>query len=372
MQAEDRFTHSRFMRQALYLSARQLGRTQPNPAVGCVIVQSDAVVGIGVTADGGRPHAETQALAMAGAATRGATAYVTLEPCAHVGETPSCADALIAAGITRVVCAMRDPDARTNGKGLARLREAGIDIVEDVEHGQAALQHEGFIRRVQSGRPMVALKIAASLDGRIAAADGGSQWITGQLARQRGHVLRSTHDAMLTGIGTVLADNPRLTCRLPGMEHRPLLRIVLDTQLRMPPHAALFDDITTQPLWVVCDAKHTASKAAQALQERGASIVGCAIDDANHVDLAACLQLLGARGLTRVLAECGPRLAAALIAADAVDWLHWFSAPGLLGEGGAAAAAPLPVPTLDAMKRFAPHAQTMLDADHYHLYRRAT
>ncbi|HQT72519.1 MAG TPA: bifunctional diaminohydroxyphosphoribosylaminopyrimidine deaminase/5-amino-6-(5-phosphoribosylamino)uracil reductase RibD, partial [Acidiphilium sp.] len=210
------------MRSALALARRGLGETAPNPSVGCVILRDGVVVGRGRTAPGGRPHAETEALAMAGEAARGATAYVTLEPCAHHGRTPPCADALIAAGIARVVIAMADPDPRTDGAGIARLRAAGIEVVEGVGAAEAAEINAGFTLRLRAGRPLVTLKLATSLDGQIATRTGESQWITGAAARQLGHALRGTHDAVMVGVGTVLADDPELTCRIEGFRTTPL------------------------------------------------------------------------------------------------------------------------------------------------------
>ncbi len=216
------------MRAALALARRGLGNTWPNPAVGCVIVHDGLVVGRGVTAPGGRPHAEAAALAMAGAAARDATAYVTLEPCAHVGRTPPCADALIAAGLARVVVAMRDPDPRVNGAGLDRIRAAGIAVQEGLLAEDAADLAAGFVLRVVQHRPMVTLKLASTLDGRIATRGGESRWITAEPARRMAHALRGRHDAILVGVGTVLADDPDLTCRIPGFRPTPLVRVVAD------------------------------------------------------------------------------------------------------------------------------------------------
>src|SRR6266705_1008472 len=215
------------MRAALALARRGLGRVWPNPAVGCAIVKDGRVVGRGWTQPGGRPHAETEALARAGGAAHGATAYVTLEPCCHSGRTPPCADAL-------VVAALEDPDPRVVGGGLARLRAAGIAVEAGLCAAEAAEINAGFFQRVRLGRPLVTLKLATSLDGRIATASGESRWITGPAARERAHLLRVTHDAILVGTDTVLADNPQLTCRLPGLGHRSPVRIAIDRELRIP------------------------------------------------------------------------------------------------------------------------------------------
>src|SRR5262245_58482979 len=239
------------MRAALALAARGLGRTWPNPAVGCVLVRGGHVVGRGWTQPGGRPHAETEALARAGEAARGATAYVSLEPCAHTGKTPPCADALIAAGIGRVVAAVQDPDPRVSGRGLARLRDAGLAVVTGMCAAEAAELNAGFFTRIKQGRPLVSLKLATSLDGRTATRSGDSRWITGDAARRRAHALRATHDAILVGTGTALADDPELTCRLPGLGDRSPVRVVLDRQLRLPDAAKLLATAHEVPTWVI-------------------------------------------------------------------------------------------------------------------------
>lgn len=356
------------MRHALRLASARLGSTWPNPAVGCVIVKDGAVIGAAATAPGGRPHAETQALAMAGEEARGATLYVTLEPCAHMGATPPCTDAIIAAGIARVVCAVHDVDPRTHGQGLTALRQAGVEVTESVENDEALHSHEGFFRRLRDGRPMVSLKLATTLDGAIAAPDGTSQWITNEAARRYTHLLRHNHDAVLTGIGTVLADNPKLTCRLPGLAHHPRARVVLDTQLRLPQEAALLEDIKTHPLWVLCSESAAQSAKAEALRQHGVEILPCPANAQGHLDLAAALLLLAARGLTRVLAECGAALATSLLAARHADWLHWFLAPTLAGDQGLKAVGALPANTLSELLRFTPTRSMMLGDNHYQLY----
>ncbi len=227
-------TDARHMRHALMLAERALGTVAPNPAVGCVIVRDGIVVGRGWTQRGGRPHAEVVALQQAADAARGATAYVTLEPCAHIGQTPPCANALINAGISRVVGAVEDPDPRVSGRGFAMLREAGVVVVTDVLRDEAAALNAGFFLRMTGKRPLVTLKLAVSADNKIARAPGGDQWITGEEARRFGHFMRARHDAILVGIETALADDPELTCRIPGLEDRSPLRVVLDSGLRLP------------------------------------------------------------------------------------------------------------------------------------------
>ena len=328
------------MQAALALARRGLGNVWPNPAVGCVIVRDGRVVGRGWTQPGGRPHAETEALARAGDAARGATVYVTLEPCSHWGRTPPCADALIAAGVQRVVAAVEDPDPRVAGGGIARLREAGITVETGLCKAEAAEVNLGFFTRVGLGRPMVTLKLATSLDGRIATASGESRWITGPEARARAHLLRATHDAVLVGTSTAIADAPELTCRLPGLASRSPVRVVLDRSLRIPPAAHLFATARETPTWLLTLPSADPTRQ-QALRDAGVEVIAAASDAAGQIDIAAALALLGARGLTRLLVEGGGRLAASLLRAGLVDRLVWLHAPLLLGGDGLPAIAVL-------------------------------
>jgi diaminohydroxyphosphoribosylaminopyrimidine deaminase / 5-amino-6-(5-phosphoribosylamino)uracil reductase len=332
------------MRAALELARRGLGRVWPNPAVGCVIVRDGKLVGRGWTQPGGRPHAETEALARAGAAASGATAYVTLEPCCHHGRTPPCADALIAAGVRRVVAAVEDPDARVAGGGMARLRAAGLAVETGLCATEAAEINAGFFQRVRLGRPLVTLKLATSLDGRIATASGESQWITGPPSRERGHLLRATHDAILVGTDTVLADDPQLTCRLPGLGDYSPVRVALDRQLRIPLTARIVAEALNVPTWVVTLSSADAARQ-RALRDAGVVIIAAEppaeTDAAGHIDLTLALGLLGERGLTRILVEGGGRLAAALLRHGLVDRLAWFHAPLLLGGDAVPAVAEL-------------------------------
>jgi diaminohydroxyphosphoribosylaminopyrimidine deaminase/5-amino-6-(5-phosphoribosylamino)uracil reductase len=356
------------MAAALSLAARGLGATWPNPSVGCVITGKDGrVVGRGRTGLRGRPHAETSALAMAGEAARGGTAYVTLEPCSHHGQTPPCAEALIAAGVARVVAAADDPDPRVNGQGFARLRAAGLAVETGFMSDAAQATLAGFFARVRLGRPLVTLKIASTLDGRIATAGGQSQWITGDAARQAVHALRGCHDAVMTGIGTVVADNPDLTCRLPGYAHRPTVRIVADSFLRIARDAHLVTSAHHAPTWILYHTNSlpegvTAQDAqpgeiqatrAQLLAEAGTRCIPVPQGETG-IDLAASLSALGTRGLTRILVEGGARLAASLLRADLVDRIVWFHAPGLLGGDALPAIQSLGVQSLSAMPRFTP------------------
>lgn len=350
------------MRAAIGLAARAAGTTWPNPAVGCVIVRDGHVVGLGYTQPGGRPHAETMALAMAGQNASGAHAYVTLEPCAHHGQTPPCADALIAAGIAAVSIACGDPDPRVNGGGIARLRAAGIALREGVCAAEAQAGLAPFFTRLQQGRPLVTLKLAATLDGRIATAAGESRWITGDAARQEVHRLRGRHDAVMCGIGTALADDPDLTCRLPGFTPRPGVRVVWDSAARLPPGHRLANlEPNGAPVWLL----HGPDAPPAALARLADQGVICLGVDAGPggLDAAAALRALGARGLTSVLAEGGGRLAASLLAADLADRVAWFAAPAALGADAIPAVAALGVAGLATMPRFTPLAQTRLGDD---------
>ena len=323
---------------ALALGRRGWGQVWPNPAVGCVLVRNGRVVGRGWTQTGGRPHAETEALHRAGALAAGATAYVTLEPCSHHGRTPPCADALVAAGVARIVAAIADPDPRVSGQGVARLRDAGLKVVLGVREAEARADHAGFMMRITAGRPLVTLKLASTLDGRIATTAGESRWITGSVARAHVHRLRAEHDAVMVGIGTVLADDPDLTCRLPGLADRSPVRVVVDSHLRLPPRARVLAGPV--PTWVACTAMSAAGAAATFLAARGVEVIPVASGDDGRPRPAALLAALGARGLTRLLVEGGGQLAAALLRQGLVDRLVWFQAPKIIGGDGVPAVAP--------------------------------
>ena len=295
----------RFMALAFALGRRGLGRTWPNPAVGAVIVRDDGagpvIVGRGWTQPGGRPHAETEALRRAGEAARGATMYVTLEPCSHHGRTPPCADAIVAAGIARVVSAMVDPNPEVSGAGHWRMAEAGVVVEVGVGAAEAARAHAGHIRRLRDGRPHALLKLAVSADGKAGLAGRRPAAITGEAARARVHALRAMSDAVLTGIGTVLADDPLLTCRLPGMAQRSPVRVVLDSALRLPLASKLVTSARDVPLWVVTG-EGASSERVEALQRLGAEVLRVASAD-GKLDLPAVLLRLAERGITRLMIE---------------------------------------------------------------------
>jgi diaminohydroxyphosphoribosylaminopyrimidine deaminase / 5-amino-6-(5-phosphoribosylamino)uracil reductase len=358
------------MRAALALARRGLGNTWPNPAVGCVIVKDGRIVGRGWTQPSGRPHAETEALSRASVAAQGATAYVTLEPCSHHGKTPPCADALVAAGISRVVAALEDPDARVSGRGIKRLRDAGIAVETGLCAAEAAELNAGFLNRIEHGRPLVALKLATSLDGRIATASGESRWITGPAARVRAHLLRVTHDAVLVGTGTAHADDPELTCRLPGLASRSPVRVVLDRHLRLPLSLRLFTSAHQTPTWVATLTSSDPARQA-ALAALGVKIVPVAADVAGGIDLADLLRRLGDAGLTRVLVEGGGRLAAALLRAGLIDRLVWMRAPMVIGGDGISAVAALELDKLAGAPRFTLASSETAGGDVIETYRRA-
>ena len=346
------------MRAALALARRGLGSTWPNPSVGCVIVSNGRVVGRGLTAPGGRPHAEPTALSMAGDRARGATAYVTLEPCCHWGRTPPCTDALIAAGVARVVIAERDPDPRVDSMGAATLRAAGIQVDEGLLADDARDTLAGFLSRVTKGRPLVTLKLASTLDGRIATATGESQWITGPGARRAAHAIRGRSDAVLVGIGTVLADDPDLTCRIPGFRQTPIVRIVVDSQLRTPTEARLVATARDNPTWILHRPDAPAARAL-ALSERG--VVTIPVPSANPgVDLTEAMQALGNAGITRLMIEGGGLIAGAALRADLVDRLAWFHAPAIIGGDGWPAVQAFGIEALADMPRFTPTRTTPL------------
>ncbi len=339
------------MRAALALARRSLGRTWPNPAVGCVIVRDGRVVARGRTRDGGRPHAEADALVQAGQAASGAIVYVTLEPCAHHGKTPPCADALIAAGVARVVSALEDPDPRVKGQGHARLKAAGIVVEVGEGATEAAEINAGFLLHTRESRPLFHLKMATSLDGRIATASGESKWITGEAARADGHRLRAIHDAVLVGAGTVAADDPDLTCRLPGLAAYSPVRVVLDSKARLAPTSKLAATAHKTPVWLLCTPAAPAA-ARKTLGARGVEIVEVASDSDGRVDVMAAAQELGKRGLTRVLVEGGGEVAAAFLKANVVDRLSAYRGGQLLGGDSRSAVGSLGLERLDSAPRF--------------------
>jgi diaminohydroxyphosphoribosylaminopyrimidine deaminase/5-amino-6-(5-phosphoribosylamino)uracil reductase len=343
------------MRAALSLARRGLGVTWPNPAVGCVIALGGRVLGRGFTQPGGRPHAEQMALAEARArwgeaALRGATAWVTLEPCAHHGHTPPCAGALAGAGVARVVSTFEDPDPRVQGRGFAALRAAGVRVDQGVLAAEARAVNAGFLSRIERGRPHVTLKLATTLDGRIATATGESRWITGPMARARVHLMRAESDAVLIGAGTARTDDPALDVRLPGLEARAPVRVVADGALSLSLTSRLARTAKDRPLWLLCRRGADPARRA-ALGRAGAEPIEAETTETGELDMADALRRLAGRGLTRVLCEGGGRIAASLLRAGLVDELVWFSAGAAIGADGTPSVSGLGVTALDGAPR---------------------
>lgn len=357
---------SRIMAAALAFGRRGLGRTAPNPSVGAIVVRNGIIVGRGRTGDGGRPHAEVQAIAQAGEQARGATLYVTLEPCSHHGGTPPCCEAIVAAGITRLVYAMADPNPLVAGRGAGYCREHGLAVTDGVEEICARRDHRGHILRMTARRPMVTVKLAETLDGYVA---GGAHdprlAITGAAANGAVHVLRSLYDAVMVGIGTVFADDPLMTVRLPGSDARPL-RIVLDAGLAIPPRSRLVATALEAPVLLV--AREGTPVPAPLAGVPGLEIVHVPAAPDGRLDLGAMLKRLGERGVTRIFSEGGPRVADGLIAAGLADDVMLFTSPRPLGRDG--------VPGLSVAARRTLHecydllSDRLVGGDHFHHYAR--
>ena len=369
---EAKAADQRFMALALSLGRRGQGRTWPNPAVGALVVRDGVIVGRGWTQPGGRPHAEPEALGRAGEAARGATLYVTLEPCSHVGKSPPCADAVIAAGITRVVSAIEDPNPEVAGQGHARLRAAGITVDIGLGTVEAAHDHAGHFRRVRDQRPHVILKLAVSSDEKIGAAGRTPVAITGELTKARVHLLRAQCDAILVGIGTVQADDPELTCRLPGMEARSPVRVVLDRALRIAGTSKLVHSARETPLWVMTSDLSEAP-AAMKLGAAGAHVMRVATTTTPPpgLDLAAVLHALSKKGITRLLVEGGARVAASFVSAGLVDEVWLLRGPNAVGADGVAALEALPLSALTGSPALKVRASETLQNDTLTIYERA-
>jgi diaminohydroxyphosphoribosylaminopyrimidine deaminase/5-amino-6-(5-phosphoribosylamino)uracil reductase len=369
---ETKAADRRFMELALALGRRGQGRTWPNPAVGAVVVKDGVIVGRGWTQPGGRPHAEPEALKRAGEAARGATLYATLEPCSHFGKSPPCADAIIAAGIARVVSAIEDPNPEVAGQGHARMRAAGITVDVGLCAEQAAHDHAGHFRRVRDKRPHVILKLAVSSDDKIGAAGGKPVAITGEAARARVHLLRAQCDAILVGIGTVRADDPLLTCRLPGMEARSPVRVVLDRALRISGTSKLVHSARETPLWVMTSDLSEAP-AAMKLGAAGAHVMRVSTSTAPPpgLDLMAVLRALADKGITRLMVEGGARVASSFVAADLADEVWLLRGREAIGAGGIAALDALPLSAITQSPAFRVRASESLQNDTLTVYERA-
>lgn len=359
---------TRYMALAISLGRRGLGRCWPNPSVGCVIVSNGRIVGRGRTADGGAPHAETEALKQASNLANGATAYVSLEPCAHQGRTPPCANALVEAGIARVVIGAGDPNPQVNGQGIAILEAAGNEITTGVLNDAAEALHEGFFKRITLGRPFVTLKLANSFDGRIATASSESQWITGPEARRMVHGMRATHDAVMVGGGTARADDPSLTVRGMGDVPQPV-RVVLSRRLDIPLTGNLAKTASDIPLWI-CHGPDAPIELRSVWENLGATLIECRLSG-QQIDSDAALTALGDRGLTRVFCEGGGALAASLLKADLVDELIGFTAGMALGAEGQASVGAMGIHRLSAAPRFELVQTRKVGKDALTIWRRA-
>ena len=362
----------RYMQLALTLGRRGQGRTWPNPAVGAVVVKDGVILGRGWTQPGGRPHAEPVALAQAGEAARGATLYVTLEPCSHFGKSPPCADAIVAAGIARVVAAIEDPNPDVAGQGHARLRAAGIKVDVGLCADEAARDHAGHFRRIRDRRPHVVLKLAVSPDGKIAAAGHKPVAVTGERVRSRVHLLRAQCDAILVGIGTVIADDPELTCRLPGMMKRSPVRVVIDRALRISGNSKLVHSARTVPLWVMTS-DIAEAPAAMALGAAGAQVLRApaVTSPLPGLDLSAVLHSLAEKGITKLLVEGGAKIASSFVRAGLVDEVWLFQGPNEIGEGGVNALDALPLSAITGSPEFKVRASESFGNDALTIYERA-
>jgi diaminohydroxyphosphoribosylaminopyrimidine deaminase / 5-amino-6-(5-phosphoribosylamino)uracil reductase len=367
---ESKAADQRFMALALTLGRRGHGRSWPNPPVGAVVVKDGVIVGRGWTQPGGRPHAEPEALSRAGEAARGATLYVTLEPCSHIGKSPPCADAIIAAGIARVVSAIEDPNPEVAGQGHAKLRAAGISVDIGLAAAEAAHDHAGHFRRIRDKRPHVILKLAVSSDDKIGAAGRKPVAISGEAAKARVHLLRAQSDAILVGIGTVLADDPLLTCRLPGMEARSPVRVVLDRSLRIPGASRLIHSARETPLWVMTS-NVSEAPAAMKLGAAGAQVIRVATTSTPpRLDLPGVLHALAGKGITRLLVEGGARVASSFVASGLVDEVWLLRGAEAVGADGVAALEALPLTSITQSPAFHVRASESLQKDTLTIYER--
>ncbi len=357
-----------FMAQALALGRRGLGSTAPNPSVGAVLVRDGAIVGAGATSPGGRPHGERNAIAAAGAAAKGATLYVTLEPCSHHGKSPPCVDAILEAGVARVVSAMDDPDLRVAGQGHARLRSAGVNVEIGLGGAQARIDHRGHILRVTKARPMCTLKLARTADGYAAGDEHDPRLhITGQDADHLVNEMRAAHDAIMVGVGTVLVDDPLLAVRLPEPHNRPL-RVILDSHLRLPTRSRLCATVKQFATLVITTPSADATREAE-LRAIGVEVARVGADARGRVDLSAAFAYLAKRGITRVFSEGGPRVGAKLIAEGLADDVALFTALRPLGRPGVAALDADALAALEDARRYGEVENIMIGPDRFRLLR---
>ncbi len=354
------------MRQAIDLARSGLGRVAPNPSVGCIVARDGTVFGKARTADGGRPHAETQALTQAGDRARGATVYVTLEPCNTRGHTPPCIDGIITAGVGRIVIAALDPYQVDKG-GIDRLRAAGIAVDVGICNDEAKAINEGFFLTVDAVRPLVTAKVASSLDGCIATSSGESRWITGEAARQRGHRLRAEHDAVLAGIGTILADDPLLTVRLPEHDGWQPVRIILDPSLKTPMDSQIVRSAAQNPVWILCSADADLDKR-QHMESQALIIIPLSLEN-GLLSPPDILRRLAQKGITRLMIEGGGKTITSFLRSRLVDRLAWFRAPILIGEDGLKAIRTLDIAGLNDAQALMLESREILDKDFLEIWR---
>ena len=360
-------TDKRWMRAAIAQSRHAEGRTYSNPPVGCVILdKSGRLCASAHTGFGGVPHAETQALDMAGKSAEGGTVYVTLEPCTHRGKTPPCIDALIAAGVSRIVVAVGDPDARVNGRGLEMARAAGIDINLGVESAAAMAVLNGFLQRITHGKPYVWLKTAASLDGGIALSDGQKRWLTDVPMRHFVHELRSRCDALLTGVGTILADDPELTCRVPAEDSDSPVVFILDSYLRTPPNARVFE-MRQRKVTLLCTQLAPKDRLA-ALQKAGATVTALSVDLHGQLDLRAALNHLGSIGINTILVEAGTSVTTAMLMAGLVDKIYWTQSQHILGADARPVVGALKLVALPPQNLYTQLSSLSIGQDQLHVF----
>ena len=351
-----------YMRNALALARTGLGRTWPNPSVGCVLVKSHHVVARARTADKGRPHAEYLSVEQAGDGAKGSTAYVTLEPCAHEGETPSCALTLIKAGVEKVVIAVLDPDVRTNGKGVQMLKKAGVEVVVGVCEQEAFECNEGFFLKALKQRPLVTLKTATSLDSKTATQSGQSKWITGNVSRARGHMLRAQHDAIVVGVNTVMEDNPTLTSRLDGIDHS-IVRIVFDTTGKLTGAENIFKDASRHPVWIVTTSRK--------LNIVGTKILQVSNGNDGRINIKEAMQSITAEGITRLMVEGGATLMTSFLKENLFDALYWFRAPSLIGAEGLSAVQEMDINEIKSQTYLSLKDSLSVGNDFLEIYKRA-
>ena len=356
----------RYMALAISLGRRNLGQTSPNPSVGCVLVKNDVIVGRGYTAPGGRPHAETQAIKQAGSVANGSTAYITLEPCSHEGKTPPCAQALVEAGVKRAVIATIDPDKRVNGKGISILEAAGIEVKVGVLAEQASLDHAGFFSSQSDCRPWITLKLATSIDGKIATSKGDSKWITGSSARHFVHNMRRKHDAIMVGSGTVISDDPSLNVRDLGTCIQPY-RIVVSSNLEIPVKSNLTKTIYEQPVWIFHSNEASDERKSKWL-DLGAQLFECQVDNFG-ISMKDIMQKISEKGITRLLCEGGGKLAASLMRSELVDEIVTFHGGLAIGADGFSSIGDLGIYSLGEAKRWRLNQTLSFGADVLNIWR---